>query len=132
MEQVVRRATELEERSDYRRQCSLAGPDLTFKVTDHNTSPPSVLAGDRHDLCVAQRDSAQAMNAMEATASISLGKLAISLSSDSTKATVKYETMTKVTHKGEVLMHFKCVREEVLGVYDGEILYAQADAVCKP
>ena len=45
---------------------------------------------------------------------------------------MKYESATTLTLQGEVVMVVKCTREEVLGVYDGEILYAQAQAVCRP
>ena len=132
VERVVRQAADMAERSDYRGQCALAGPELTFKITDHSTAPATVHSGGRREICAAQRESAQAVDAMQLRASVRLGKLAISLNPDSTKATVKYESATTLTLQGEVVMVVKCTREEVLGVYDGEILYAQAQAVCRP
>jgi len=131
-ERVVRQAADMAERFDYRSQCALAGPELTFKITDHSTAPASVHSGGRREICAAQREAAQAVDAMQLRASVRLGKLAISLNPDSTRATVKYESATTLTHQGEVLMVLKCTRDEVLGVYDGEILYAQAQAVCRP
>lgn len=132
VESVVRQAADMAERSDYRGQCALAGPEVTFKVTDHSTTPATVLSGGRREICAAQRDSAQAVDAMGLKASVRTGKLAVALNPDSTKATVKYESATTLTHQGQVVMQLKCVREEVLGVYDGEILYAQALATCRP
>ena len=99
---------------------------------NHSTAPATVHSGGRREICAAQRESAQAVDAMQLRASVRLGKLAISLNPDSTKATVKYESATTLTLQGEVVMVVKCTREEVLGVYDGEILYAQAQAVCRP
>ena len=132
VESVVRQAADMAERSDYRGQCALAGPEVTFKVTDHSTTPATVLSGGRREICAAQRDSAQAVDAMGLKATVRTGKLAVALNPDSTKATVKYESATTLTHQGQVVMQLKCVREEVLGVYDGEILYAQALATCRP
>ena len=107
-ERVVRQAADMAERFDYRSQCALAGPELTFKITDHSTAPASVHSGGRREICAAQRESAQAVDAMQLRASVCLGKLAITLNPDSTRATVKYETATTLTHQGEVLMVVKC------------------------
>ena len=128
---VLRHAAELAVHSDHRGQCALAAPDLSFKITDHSSAPPTVLVGGRAEICALQRDSALAMQANNFQAASKLGKINITLSPDGTKASAKFETVTTVTLQGRTVMIQRCVQDQVLGVYGDAILYSGVNASCR-
>jgi len=119
-------------RSDYRGQCALAARDLSFSITDHSTSPPSVTSGGRREMCAIQQEMARSMEANQYKALIKLDKLDISLDPEGTRATAKYETVTTLTQQGRRVLVQRCAREDVLGAYGNQILYSSAIAVCRP
>jgi hypothetical protein len=129
---VIDQAAVLAVRADYRAQCALAAPGISFTVTDHSSSPPLVLSGGRSEICALQRESAHALAANGLHPSIKLEKMEISLNADQTQATARYEAITTLTHQGRRVLVQRCVREEVLGLYGRSILYAKAEATCRP
>lgn len=132
VERVLRRAVELADRSDYRAQCALAAPDLSFKITDQSSSPASVYSGGRTEICSLQQQSAQAMQAGDLRSSSRLGKLDIKVHSDGTQATAKSESFADISVQGQRVLTVQCAREEVLGLYSGSVLYKRVSAVCRP
>lgn len=132
VEGVLRRAVELADRSDYRAQCALAAPDLSFKITDQSSSPASVYSGGRTEICSLQQQSAQAMQAGDLRSSSRLGKLDIKVHSDGTQATAKSESFADISVQGQRVLTVQCAREEVLGLYSGSVLYKRVSAVCRP
>lgn len=132
VESVLRRALELAERSDYRAQCALAAPDLSFQITDQSTSPATVRSGGRPEICSAQRESAQGLRAAGASITSRMGKLDIRVSADGTQATAKYESFTDISVQGQHVLTAQCAREEVLALYNGAVLYKRLNNVCKP
>lgn len=132
VEGVLHRAVELADRSDYRAQCALAAPDLSFKITDHSSSPASVYAGGRAEICALQQQSAQAMQASGLRSSSRLGKLDIRVSADGAQATAKSESWADISTQGQHVLTVQCTREEVLALYNGSALYKRVNAVCKP
>ena len=132
VEGVLRRAVELADRSDYRAQCALAAPDLSFKITDQSSSPASVYSGGRTEICSLQQQSAQAMQAGDLRSSSRLGKLDIKVHSDGTQATARSESFADISVKGQRVLTVQCARDEVLGLYSGNVLYKRVSAVCRP
>jgi len=132
VESVLRHAVELGEQNDYRRQCALAAPSLRFHIVDHSTGSPQTHAGGRGDICALQELSATAMAAGQLRASIRMGKPEISVHTDGTRATARYDTMTTISQQGTAVMVTRCKREETLALHGDRLLYTQVDAVCKP
>ncbi|BEP94658.1 hypothetical protein KW843_18615 [Acidovorax sp. sif1233] len=132
VEGVLRRAVELGDRSDYRAQCALAAPDLSFKLTDHSSSPASVYSGGRAEICALQQQSAQAMQASGLRSASRLGKLDIRVNADGTQATARSESAAAISAQGQHVLTMQCTREEVLGLYSGSVLYQRVTAVCRP
>lgn len=132
VEGVLRRALELAERSDYRGQCALAAPDLSFQITDHSSSPATVRSGGRSEICAAQRESAQGLRAAGASIAPRMGKPDIRVNADGTQATAKYESFTDISVQGEHVLTARCSREEVLALYNGSVLYKRLNNVCRP
>lgn len=132
VETVLRRALELADRSDYRAQCALAAPDLSFKLTDHSSSPASVYSGGRSEICALQQQSAQAMQASGLRSASRMDKLDIRVSADGTQATAKSESAAAISVQGQQVLTMQCSREEVLGLYSGTVLYKRVTAVCRP
>jgi hypothetical protein len=132
VEGVLRRALELAERSDYRAQCALAAPDLNFKVTDHSNSPATVRSGGRSEICATQQESAQALRAAGASVAPRMGKLDIRVNADGTQATAKFESFTEISVQGEHVLTARCSHEEVLGLYNGSVLYKRLNKACWP
>ncbi|RYF66855.1 MAG: hypothetical protein EOO29_38020 [Comamonadaceae bacterium] len=132
VEGVLRRAVELADRSDYRAQCALAAPDLSFKITDHSSSPASVYSGGRAEICALQQQSSQAMQASGLRSSSRLSKLDIRVTADGTQATAKSESAADISMDGQHALTMQCAREEVLALYNGSVLYKRVNAVCRP
>lgn len=132
VEGVLQRAVELADRSDYRAQCALAAPDLSFKITDHSSSPASVYSGGRTEICSLQQQSAQAMQSSGLRSSSRLGKLDIRVSADGLQATAKSESSAAISVQGQHVLTMQCAREEVLALYSGSVLYKRVNAVCRP
>jgi hypothetical protein len=132
VEDVLRRAMVLAERSDYRAQCALAAPDLSFQVTDHSKSPATVHSGGRSEICATQRESAQGLQAAGASIAPRMGKLDIRVNADGTQATAKFESFTNISVQGEHVLIARCSHEEVLGLYSGNVLYKRLTRACWP
>lgn len=132
VEEVLQRAVELADRSDYRAQCALAAPDLNFKITDHSSSPASTYSGGRAEICSLQQQSAQAMQASGLRSSSRLSKVDLRVSTDGKEATAKSESSAAISMQGQHVVTMQCVREEVLALYNGSVLYKRVNAVCRP
>lgn len=131
VDKLLRYAMELGNRGDYETQCALAARDLTFKVVDHSISPALVLQGGRKEICARQRDAVQNLAAANLRAAYQVGKIAISLSADGSEAAASYETVVTLSGQGRGSLSQRCKREDVLGLYTGEILYRRVSAVCQ-
>lgn len=131
VDKLLRYAMELGNRNDYETQCALAARDLTFKVVDHSISPALVLQGGRKEICARQRDAVQNLAAANLRAAFQVGKIAISLSADGSEAAASYETVVTLSGQGRGSLSQRCKREDVLGLYAGEILYRRVSAVCQ-
>ncbi len=132
VDKLLRHAMELGNRNDYETQCALAGRDLSFKVVDHSISPALVVQGGRKELCALQRDAVQTLFAANLRIAFQVGKIAITLSPDGSQAAASYETVATLSGQGRGSMSQRCKREDVLGIYTGEILYRRVSAVCQP
>lgn len=132
VEAVLQRALELADRSDYRAQCALAAPDLSFKLTDHSISPAGNHSGGRAEICALQRQSAQAMQEGGLRSASRMNKPDIRVAADGTQATAKYESRAAISVEGQHAVTMQCTREEVLGLYSGAVLYKRVTAVCRP
>jgi hypothetical protein len=132
VERVLRHAARLAMVSDYQGQCALAARDLTFELTDQSGARPKVASGGRTEICAGQRESARAIEENQLTPSVRLGKINISLNADASKATARYESVMTLSQQGNAMLVMHCAREEVLGLYAGEILYSRVTAICKP
>jgi len=132
VEGVLRHAMDLGDQSDYRRQCALAAPGLRFRVVDHSAGSPQTHVGGRGDICALQELSATMMASAQLRASTRMGKPEISIHTDGTRATARYDTMTTISQQGTAVMVTRCKREETLALHGDRLLYTQVDAVCKP
>jgi hypothetical protein len=130
VDKLLRHALELGNRNDYQAQCALAARDLSFKVVDHSISPPLVVQGGRKDICALQRDAVQNLMAANMRIAFQAGKMVISLSADGSEAAASYETVATLSGQRGKLTQ-RCKREDVLGLYAGEILYRRVSAVCQ-
>lgn len=131
VDKLLRYAMELGNRGVYETQCALAARDLTFKVVDHSISPALVLQGGRKEICARQRDAVQNLAAANLRAVYQVGKISINLSADGSGATANYETVVTLSGQGRGSLSQRCKREDVLGLYTGEILYRRVSAVCQ-
>jgi hypothetical protein len=131
VDKLLRYAMELGNRNDYETQCALAARDLAFKVVDHSISPALVLQGGRKEICARQREAIQNLTAANLRAVYQVGKIAINLSADGSEATASYETVVTLSGQGRGSLSQRCKREDVLGLYTGEILYRRVNAVCQ-
>ena len=131
VDKLLRHAMELGNRNDYEAQCALAARDLNFKVIDHTTSPALVVQGGRKEICALQREAAQGLTAANLRSVFKVDKIAISLSADGSQATASYETAVTLSGSGRGSMSQRCKREDVLGLYTGEILFKRVNAVCQ-
>lgn len=132
VEGVLHGALELADRRDYRAQCALAAPDLSFKLTDHSSSPAGVYTGGRAEICALQQESAQAMQAGGLRSSSRMNKADIRVNAEGTQATAKYESRAAISVEGQHAVTMLCTRDEVLGLYSGVVLYKRVTAVCRP
>ena len=131
VDKLLRHALELGNRNDYEAQCALAARDLSFKVVDHSVSPALVVQGGRKEICALQREGAQGLMAANLRAVFKVDKIAISLSADGSQAAASYETVVTLSGPGRGSLSQRCKREDVLGLYTGEILYRRVSAVCQ-
>jgi hypothetical protein len=130
VDKLLRHAMELGNRNDYHAQCALAARDLSFKVVDHSISPPLVVQGGRKDICALQRDAVQNLMAANMRITFQAGKIVISLNADGSEAAASYETVATLSGPSGKLTQ-RCKREDLLGLYAGEILYRRVSAVCQ-
>jgi len=130
VDKLLRYAMELGNRNDYETQCALAARDLSFKVVDHSVSPALVIQGGRKEICALQREAVQTVLAANLRIAYQAGNIAIRLSADGSEAAASYETVATVSGQRGKLTQ-RCKREDVLGLYAGEILYRRVSAVCQ-
>lgn len=128
---ILRQAIDLGTRGDYKGQCALAAPDISFSITDTSTQPPATLSGKRKDLCELQRTSAHALEFNSLRPSVQQSGVQIKISADGTQATAKHTHTTTLKQQGEVVMVQTCQQEDAFGIYNGKILYNSVRSVCK-
>jgi hypothetical protein len=128
---ILKQAIDLGTRGDYRGQCALAAPDISFSITDPSTRPPQTVSGKRKELCELQRASAHTLASNGLRASVQQSGVQIKISADGTQATAKHTHTTTVKEDGDVVMVQTCQQEDAFGIYDGKILYNSVRSVCK-
>lgn len=131
VDKLLRHAMELGNRNDYEAQCALAARDLSFKITDHTVKPAMVVQGGRREICALQREAVQGLLASRLRIAFQVGQIVITLSADGREAAASYETVATVTGQGPGRLSQRCKREDVMGLYAGEILYRRVNAVCQ-
>ena len=128
---ILRHAVDLGVRGDYKAQCALAAPDITFSITDNSTQPATTISGKRRELCDAQRTSAQTLEFNSLRPSVQQTGVQIKVSADGTQATAKHTHTTTLKQHGQVVLVQTCQQEDAFGIYDGKILYNSVKSVCK-
>lgn len=128
---ILRHAVDLGVRGDYKAQCALAAPDITFSITDNSTQPATTISGKRRELCDAQRTSAQTLEFNSLRPTVQQTGIQIKVSADGTQATAKHTHTTTLKQHGQVVLVQTCQQEDAFGIYDGKILYNSVKSVCK-
>ncbi len=132
VEQLLRHAIELGEQGDFNGQCALAAPDLAFSTTDRSSSPEIRTTGGRQSICARQREAALELRQNGLTATGTLSKMDIQVSTDGALATASYTIKMRILDGGEAVLQAVCTREDELGLYDGKVLFKRVAAVCTP
>lgn len=128
---VHKYAIELGQAHDYRGQCALAAPDISYSFSDLRKTPPLLRSGGRSVFCAAQRDAAARIQASGATIAAKYCKPAITVSADGRSASLTLDTSSSVRQHGHPDVVFNCSHDQVLAVHGDSILYAKVHVSCK-
>ena len=132
VEELIQKANATVASSDYKAQCALLAPDLLFSISDASTTPPLSMAGGRGKLCNYMQQSADLARTAGIRATSTLEKVAVNIQEDGKVATAKYATVQKMSAKGMPTITIRCVQDDQLGLYNGNILFNRSTATCSP
>lgn len=132
VEAMLQKANDLTGRGDYRAQCAMLAPDLLFNITDRSSNPPVTMAGGKQKMCAYTQQSEEMLRASGVSTSGKLGKLAIKVGEDGQTAKVNYTSIQTMSARGMPTLTIRCVQEDGVGIYNGNILFNRSSATCDP